>query len=105
DSGVAIDIVNDYDEGDLSAGTNYNAAAQVVRNYFANASNALDPSADQNLLYFLTDGDPNSGQGVSDTTAWQTFLNNNIDRAFSIGFSGLTDESVLEQMAPREQDI
>ncbi|MBX3521835.1 MAG: tandem-95 repeat protein [Xanthobacteraceae bacterium] len=106
-AGAAITEINSYDSGDLSAGTSYNAAVTTVMNYFNNPGNPALADAMQQYLYFLTDGDPQSGGSVSNTATWQNFLNSEgFDRVFSIGFSGLTNDDFLEQIVrPGDEDV
>lgn len=105
DAGQAILEINGYGESDLSGGTNYNAAANTVMTHFAGLGTPL-ADADQTVLYFLTDGDPTPPFGVplADPAAWEAFLNTYINKVFAVGFSDVSDDTFLSQMAPRVDD-
>jgi len=76
---------NNYLDALIADGnTNYQAAIDEIQ---ASYNTGLPAGADQTLLYFLSDGDPNLGDfpavGVPE---YESFLtNNNIDVAFGIG--------------------
>lgn len=107
DPNAAITEVNSYTQSSLSGGTDYNSAVNAVMNYFNNPGNPALADAMQTYLYFLTDGDPQSGGNVANQAAWQNFLNSEgFDRVFSVGFSGLTNPSFLNQIVrPDGEDI
>ena len=73
--------------------------------YYKDALNAVmtgytQPTADKNIVYFLSDGAPTTGQEVVATqqTAWESFLNTkNIDISFAIGVGS---GAVLGPMLP-----
>ncbi|RUQ99976.1 immunoglobulin-like domain-containing protein, partial [Legionella septentrionalis] len=78
--------------------TYYDAALQeVIRTH----NIAPVPIAANNLLYFLSDGEPTSGHGVNDgslsygsyqdVAAWEKFIDDtNIDKAYGVGFGEAT---------------
>jgi T1SS-143 domain-containing protein len=105
DAQTAVDEINSYVQSSLSAGTDYNAAVLEVMDYFDGNPPLADALA--TYLYFLTDGDPQSGGNVADPGAWQAFLNDmGIDSVFSVGFSGLSNPDFLEQIVrPGTQDV
>ncbi len=58
------------------------------------------PAADKHFVYFITDGDPNSGQGIGTTTGanWRNFLNtNNIDAMYAVRIGG-SDTSAIDPL-------
>jgi hypothetical protein len=75
----AIDTVNGFDSGDLSAGTQYDSAANLVDGRAGSAdryANLSHPAADETNIYFLSDGDPQSGDDLnsSERGDWSDFL-------------------------------
>ncbi|MCL6417462.1 type I secretion C-terminal target domain-containing protein, partial [Aestuariirhabdus sp. Z084] len=64
-----------------NGGTAYDAALDAVM-----ASGPL-PTADQSLVYFISDGAPNSGNEVDagQQTLWENYLDANYDLSFGIG--------------------
>jgi T1SS-143 domain-containing protein len=86
------------------AGTQYDAAAQIVR---TNYPTLTVSEATQTYLYFLSDGDPQSGSSLDPGTEqnlWQTFLDTYVDKVIAVGFGGIGDSSFLQPMAPRAED-
>ena len=76
-------------------GTYYDIALNsVMTNHQVPSGNA----ADKSLVYFMSDGAPNSNHGIdlNEQAAWEGFLNsNNIDTSFAIGIGGSTTLSEL----------
>ena len=76
-------------------GTYYDIALNsVMTNHQVPSGNA----ADKSLVYFMSDGAPNSNHGIdlNEQAAWEGFLNsNNIDTSFAIGVGGSTTLSEL----------
>ncbi|MBX6329688.1 MAG: VWA domain-containing protein, partial [Pseudolabrys sp.] len=100
----------------LSAGTNYAAATSLVDSNSGNGyPNLSHPPADITNLYFLSDGDPTGGTGLTSAqeTAWTNFLNDSgndpdyppIDKVYAIGFSDINSTTFLAQIAPRSGDV
>ncbi|SFZ98352.1 T1SS secreted agglutinin RTX [hydrothermal vent metagenome] len=70
------------DSINANGGTYYDAALNAVINGYN------PPTADKTLVYFISDGEPNSGYEVDTTLEanWESFLNsNNIDISYGIG--------------------
>jgi T1SS-143 domain-containing protein len=96
-----------------SGNTNYEAATSLVQSEFPNGT----PTADANITYFLTDGEPTvrSNDGVNDggpanpldadnltaaeQLAWETFLDANSMPSFGVGIGSGVTESGLEPVA------
>ena len=102
-----VTSANNYLDGlNATGGTWYDDALNMVINNYDTASDPV-PTADKNLVYFISDGEPNGGHAAdevdSDVTysnltgeaAWTKFLeDNSIDISFGIGISegvGLDD--------------
>ena len=78
--------------------TNYVAAINAVENNWSTGPTA----ADQTLVYFLSDGEPTSGEGLSgsDTTTWQNFLSNHaVNTSYGIGIGTGISTTALEPIA------
>uniref|UniRef100_UPI003CFE5BED type I secretion C-terminal target domain-containing protein n=1 Tax=Agarivorans sp. TaxID=1872412 RepID=UPI003CFE5BED len=97
----AIEFLNDLSSG---GGTHYDAALNEV---IASSGTDQQPSADNTLLYFISDGEPNLGYGIDDTvqyqgesglTAWDNFVRDHIDTSYGIGI-GKADLEVLKDVA------
>ncbi|HRO79603.1 MAG TPA: VWA domain-containing protein, partial [Acinetobacter towneri] len=74
--------INYIDTQQADGGTSYTSAVSHVMSNWGTL-----PAADKNFVYFITDGDPDSGQGVDATqsTNWKNHLtSNNVDAAFAI---------------------
>ncbi|WP_317028641.1 VCBS domain-containing protein [Acinetobacter towneri] len=74
--------INYIDTQQADGGTSYTSAVSHVMSNWGTL-----PAADKNFVYFITDGDPDSGQGVGTTqsTNWKNHLtSNNVDAAFAI---------------------
>ncbi|MDO6687925.1 cadherin-like domain-containing protein, partial [Agarivorans sp. 3_MG-2023] len=91
---------------DLSSGggTHYDAALNEV---IASSGVDMQPDADNTLLYFISDGEPNFGHRLEDVAdyngenglqAWDSFVANNIDTSYGIGI-GQADLDVLKDVA------
>jgi len=86
---TTIDGANTYLAGLVASGlTDYDAAVALAQTAFASGT----PSADQNLLLFLSDGEPTDDNGTgtnglvdAEITAWETFLTDNDMPAFAVG--------------------
>jgi uncharacterized protein YegL len=78
--------------------TNYDAAISAVMNNWGDGPT----SADQTLVYFVSDGEPTSGQGLgtADTTNWQNFLTaKDVDASYAIGISTSVSDADLAPIA------
>jgi hypothetical protein len=93
--------------------TNYEAATSLVQSQFPSGT----PTADANVLYFLTDGQPttrtNDGAGdpppanpldadnltAAEQLAWETFLDANAMPSYGVGIGTGVTESGLEPVA------
>lgn len=78
----ATGAINYVDAQQAKGGTSYTSAVSHVMSNWGTL-----PAADKNFVYFITDGDPDSGQGVDATqsTNWKNHLtSNNVDAAFAI---------------------
>ncbi|WP_133126611.1 Ig-like domain-containing protein, partial [Shewanella sp. 10N.286.52.B9] len=73
-------------------GTNYAAAINTVMN-----SGDIPTGADQNFVYFISDGEPNDGQEVdTDQQAeWETYVQDNYDISFGIGIGNASLDELL----------
>ena len=83
------------------AGTQYDAAAAIVESTYPGLGVA---PADKTILYFLTDGDPQSGSALdpgAEQTNWLNFLNTYVDQVVAVGFGGIGSTAFLNPMAPR----
>ncbi|MEE1673630.1 cadherin-like domain-containing protein, partial [Agarivorans aestuarii] len=85
-------------------GTHYDIALNEV---ISTSTSAQQPDADNTLLYFISDGEPNFGYGIDDTveyngsnglTAWDEFVQDNIDTSYGIGI-GQADLDVLKDVS------
>ena len=93
----ATDYLNSISAG---GGTRYSTALNEVSTGFT------PPAADKTLVYFISDGDPNSGYEVDATgqANWENFLdNNNVDISFGIGIGNVSVNS-LEPIAYPNED-
>ncbi|MDO6640126.1 Ig-like domain-containing protein [Shewanella sp. 5_MG-2023] len=75
-----------------NGGTNYAAAINTVMD-----SGDLPTGADQNFVYFISDGVPSSGQEVDtdQQTEWQTYVQDNYDISFGIGIGNASLDELL----------
>ncbi|MDO6680544.1 Ig-like domain-containing protein, partial [Shewanella sp. 4_MG-2023] len=73
-------------------GTNYAAAINTVMN-----SGDIPTGADQNFVYFISDGVPSSGREVDtdQQTEWQTYVQDNYDISFGIGIGNASLDELL----------
>ncbi|GAA5316259.1 MAG: hypothetical protein AseanaTS_14640 [Candidatus Pelagadaptatus aseana] len=101
DINSAIDYLNTLD---ANGGTRYDAALNTVIN-----NSGVQPAADQTLLYFVSDGEPNDGYGVDDTVsyngqtgvaAWESYVQDNIDIAYGIGIGGAALDDLQDVAYP-----
>ncbi|MGY5450609.1 Ig-like domain-containing protein [Agarivorans sp. MS3-6] len=97
----ALSYLQDLSSG---GGTHYDAALNEV---IVSSGTDVQPPADNTLLYFISDGEPNYGFGIDDTVAynglngleaWDSFVENNIDTSYGIGI-GNADLEVLKDVA------
>ena len=80
------------------SGTNYDAALAGSQSAF-NAGGKI--AGGQNVGYFFSDGEPNSGYAIGDTDRqkWEQFLKDNDINEFAIGVgSGVSDAQVANSM-------
>lgn len=83
---------------ETGGGTNYDDAIAATR---AALEDGLPP-ADRSVVYFLSDGNPNSGDELSsgDATAWDNFLATTpIDTVYAYGMGEAVDPTQLERVA------
>ncbi|WP_303461978.1 Ig-like domain-containing protein, partial [Shewanella sp. 3_MG-2023] len=75
-----------------NGGTNYAAAINTVMD-----SGDLPTGADQNFVYFISDGVPSSGREVDtdQQTEWQTYVQDNYDISFGIGIGNASLDELL----------
>ncbi|WP_221077442.1 retention module-containing protein [Agarivorans albus] len=97
----ALSYLQDLSSG---GGTHYDIALNEV---ISSSTSAQQPDADNTLLYFISDGEPNFGYGIDDTVeyngsnglaAWDEFVQDNIDTSYGIGI-GQADLDVLKDVA------
>ncbi|HET9716230.1 MAG TPA: VCBS domain-containing protein [Pseudolabrys sp.] len=86
--------------------TNYDAAIGAVMNNWGDGPT----SADQTLIYFVSDGEPSSGQGLgpADKTNWENFLiAKDVDVSYAIGISTSVGDADLAPIAwtPADPDF
>ncbi|WP_407508768.1 beta strand repeat-containing protein, partial [Acinetobacter baumannii] len=85
----AINFVNTQQ---ADGGTSYRSAINKTM-----ADWGTPPAANKHFVYFITDGDPNSGQDINTATGtnWRNFLNtNNIDAMYAVRIGG-SDTSAI----------
>jgi len=91
--------LNDVNPG---GGTRYNQALDSAMSGYS------PPEADRTLTYFISDGNPNTGYGITDAKEleWQNFLGaNDIDIAYGIGITNSVDAIKLAPIAyPNTKD-
>ena len=101
----ALDYINALSAG---GGTRYDTALN------AQIQSAAPPPADQNLIYFISDGEPNSGHGLdNDVTytdasgndltgqaAWEAYVEENADIAFGIGIGAANLDDLVQIAHP-----
>ncbi|RMF42786.1 MAG: VWA domain-containing protein, partial [Deltaproteobacteria bacterium] len=94
----AVDYINSLHP---NGGTRYNIALDQVMNGFA------PPPADKTLVYFISDGEPNTGYEVDATqqAQWETFVTNNVDISFGIGIGEVSLTSLLPIAYPDDDLI
>ena len=85
---ATVEYVNAVQVG---GGTRYTTALDEAMNGFN------PPPADKTLVYFISDGEPNSGYDVSgqDQTDWENFVDANADIAFGVGIGEVSLDSLL----------
>ena len=104
----AINAVNAFGQANLQSGTQYNAAANLIDGAGPTGYAQLaHPTSTETDLYFLSDGDPQSGASLNaaQQLAWTNFLNGYVDHVYAVGFGGVVNTTFLDQMAPRGSDI
>ncbi|MCR6735143.1 MAG: cadherin domain-containing protein [Afipia sp.] len=92
----AITYINNLHSG---GGTDYDNALAGVTSFF---NSHATPSASETVVYFLSDGDPNSGTGIgsSDQTAWEQFLsNNNIGTVYGVKVGSTNPDNDIAPIA------
>ena len=79
-------------------GTNYDAALAAGQTAYASTGKL---ASGQNIAYFLSDGQPNSGTdiGTADEAAWKTFLQNNQITTFALGMGTGAAQTPLDPIA------
>ncbi|WP_348641936.1 DUF5801 repeats-in-toxin domain-containing protein [Mesorhizobium sp. B2-6-1] len=107
----AINTVNGFNSNSLSAGTQYDSAANLIDGRSNSAyryANLPHPTADATNIYFLSDGDPQSGASLdaNEQTSWSNFLaTSHVNQVFALGFSDIANTTFLAQIASRPGDI
>ena len=77
--------------------TNYDAAVQVSKEAFDTAGKIVGA---QNIGYFFSDGNPNTGSiGNSDEASWKQFLDAHDIKAYAIGLGDGVNSSNLDPLA------
>jgi Ca2+-binding RTX toxin-like protein len=92
----AITYINNLHSG---GGTDYDNALAGVTSFF---NSHATPSASETVVYFLSDGDPNSGTGIgsSDQTAWEQFLStNNIGTVYGVKVGSTNPDNDIAPIA------
>ncbi|MCA0002309.1 MULTISPECIES: DUF5801 repeats-in-toxin domain-containing protein, partial [unclassified Mesorhizobium] len=107
----AINTVNGFNSNSLSAGTQYDSAANLIDGRSSSAdryANLPHPTADATNIYFLSDGDPQSGASLDaiEQSSWSNFLaSSQVNQVFALGFSDIANTNFLAQIASRPGDI
>ncbi|TPK46588.1 MULTISPECIES: DUF5801 repeats-in-toxin domain-containing protein, partial [unclassified Mesorhizobium] len=107
----AINTVNGFNSNSLSAGTQYDSAANLIDGRSNSAdryANLPHPTADATNIYFLSDGDPQSGASLdaNEQSSWSNFLaSSHVNQVFALGFSDIANTNFLAQIASRPGDI
>ncbi|TPK32407.1 DUF5801 repeats-in-toxin domain-containing protein, partial [Mesorhizobium sp. B2-5-3] len=107
----AINTVNGFNSNSLSAGTQYDSAANLIDGRSSSAdryANLPHPTADATNIYFLSDGDPQSGASLdaNEQSSWSNFLaSSQVNQVFALGFSDIANTNFLAQIASRPGDI
>jgi hypothetical protein len=72
-------------------GTQYTTALDEVMDGYN------PPAADKTVVYFISDGDPSKGYGVSgqDQAEWENFVDANADIAFGVGIGDVSLDALL----------
>jgi Mg-chelatase subunit ChlD len=97
DKGSADTFVQNLGTG---GGTWYDAALTALDDNWGDGPT----QADQNLLYFITDGAPTNGHGAN-TTNWENFFaGHNIDISYAIGINTQTTNTALAPIAWSSED-
>jgi len=82
-------------------GTNYQAALTAVMNNWGGGPSG----ADETLIYFISDGAPNSPLTSGETTNWENFLAaNGVDVSYAIGISTSVNDPELAPIAWKAPD-
>ncbi|MBT9499568.1 MAG: VCBS domain-containing protein, partial [Zoogloea sp.] len=78
--------------------TNYDSAITAGQSAFASTGKL---ASGQNLVYFLSDGQPNPGTeiGTADETAWKSFLQSNNVTSYALGMGTGAAQSPLDPIA------
>jgi len=96
---MTVDQVAGYLSG-LSPlnGTRYNIALDRAMSEFAEDGKITGA---QNVAYFLSDGDPNSGYAIdpAQETTWETFLNGVDMKSYALGMGSATSDAALDPIA------
>ena len=95
---MTVDEANAYLSALVAGGrTNYEVAADAVQAAFPIG---LPGGAEQNLLYWLSDGNPTTGDFTgSEVSDWETFLTANDMQAIAVGIGSGATESGLDPVA------
>ena len=96
---MTVDAAKAYVNGlTANGGTDYDAAIAAAQLAFATAGKIAGA---QNVAYFLSDGVPTEGGGISpsEEAGWTTFLNTNDINSFAFGMGSGTTLSTLNPLA------
>ncbi|WP_417221822.1 VWA domain-containing protein, partial [Amphritea sp.] len=93
--------VNALTDADMNGSTNYDAALAAAQTAFVETNGYI--SGGKNISYFLSDGQPTTGDGTTgidatEETEWETFVTANQIDSFAVGF-GAPSITALEPIA------
>ncbi|WP_052448069.1 Ig-like domain-containing protein, partial [Aeromonas bivalvium] len=105
----ALDVIDDITDGLGNGGTDYDDALIKAMSAYDSAGRII---GGENVLYFLSDGDPtestswpdvvgsgSDGINVAEQAAWQTFLTDNEIKAYALGMGGGASATALEPIS------
>ncbi len=91
--------LNTVTSNDLGWSTNYEAAVDSAMSTWTSA-NIAGADATNSIAYFISDGEPNSGNMSSVQTTWETYVDNHFTKAIAIGMgAGAPNDSDLQAVA------
>ncbi|MGN7613559.1 VWA domain-containing protein [Magnetococcales bacterium HHB-1] len=80
-------------------GTNYVSAMNKAKDVYNKGKGEIYQSQDDDVSYFLSDGQPNYPVSSSQENSWENFLIENDITSYALGFGGLNNTSRLEPIA------